>query len=138
MPVHGVGVDIVDVARVARLLARGGSFTRWFSDDESERCGTALDPARAYAKTLAAKEAAWKSLGISWAAGVPWRSVLVADDGTVSLDGAVAGAARAAGVGATRVTGLRDTPGWGPGEPERGVSRSPVTPLVIAYAVSYR
>ncbi|WP_461106702.1 holo-ACP synthase, partial [Tessaracoccus terricola] len=100
MPIHGVGVDIVDVARVARLLARGGSFThRWFSDEESARCGTAADPARAYSMTLAAKEAAWKSLGLGWEAGVPWRSVLVAADGTVRLDGAVAGAARAAGVG---------------------------------------
>lgn len=105
MRLHGVGVDIVDVERVARLLARGGSFARrWFSDDESGRCLGAEEPELAHATVLAAKEAAWKSLRIGWSEAVPWKSVVVGDAGEVTLGGTVAVAADRAGIAHVRVT----------------------------------
>lgn len=105
MRIHGVGVDIVDVDRVTALLARSDSFARrWFSDAEATRCRGSQQPARAFASLLAAKEAAWKSLRIGWDAAVPWRSVLVGEQGTVQFDGEVAVAAARAGVIRVSVT----------------------------------
>ncbi|TRY18646.1 4'-phosphopantetheinyl transferase superfamily protein [Tessaracoccus rhinocerotis] len=105
MRLHGVGVDIVDVARVTRLLARGGSFARrWFSDDEAARCRASEAPALAFARVLAAKEAAWKSLRIGWDAAVPWRCVLVGEQGVVWFEGEVAEVAARAGVARVTVT----------------------------------
>lgn len=78
MHLRGVGIDIVDVRRVARLLEGRGAFrTRWFTAGETARCDAAPDPARAYAAVLAAKEAAWKALGVKWDGGVPWAGLTV-------------------------------------------------------------
>lgn len=105
MRLHGVGTDIVDVARIARLLERGGSFVRrWFSDDEAGRCHAAEHPERAFASVLAAKEAAWKSLRTGWDGAVPWPLVQVGEDGAVTFRGDVAGLATRIGVGRVTVT----------------------------------
>lgn len=103
MSLRGVGIDIVDVARVARMIvAHGESFTgRWFTAEEAEQCNAADLPEAAYAARLAAKEAAWKSLGLDGNRSVPWRSITVDNrDGTetVQLHGDVASAAGALGV----------------------------------------
>jgi holo-[acyl-carrier protein] synthase len=97
----GVGVDIVDVARMERILQRHPRFaTKHFGPDEVAYCD---GRAACFAARWAAKEAFAKSLG-----GVPsgrWREVTVvrADDGGVRL--VVEGAARARmdAVGATEL-----------------------------------
>ncbi|MCC2593647.1 4'-phosphopantetheinyl transferase superfamily protein [Tessaracoccus sp. OS52] len=111
MRLRGVGVDIVEVRRIEQLLGAGGSFARrWFTADEATRCRAAEQPAQEFAKVLAAKEAAWKSLGISWDAGVPWGSLVLIDGGegtdgcTVELTGEVARVASVDGLSGIRVT----------------------------------
>lgn len=99
MRLHGVGVDVVVVSRVARLLARDTFARRWFTEREVTRTRCSVDPRRGFAELLAAKEAAWKALRIPWEAGVPWASMEVLADGKVALDGTVSAAASAAGVG---------------------------------------
>lgn len=103
MPLRGVGIDLVDVGRVARLLqARGETFTsRWFTADEAAQCNAADRPEVSFAARLAAKEAVWKSLGLGGNRSVPWRSITIDSSGgteTVKLHADVADAAGAAGV----------------------------------------
>lgn len=99
MRMHGIGVDVVDIDRVSRLLEQSGTTfaARWFTAVEISGCESSEHPAGAYALRLAAKEAVWKSLGISGRSPVPWRSiqVTVPGDGPVRVDlaGEVAAAA---------------------------------------------
>lgn len=106
MRLRGVGIDLVDVARITRLVDAGGSFTsRWFTAEEAAHCRAAEAPAQEFAALLAAKEAAWKAMWIPWDGGVPWRWITIRGDGRdVQLDGAVADAARAVGVGRIAVS----------------------------------
>jgi holo-[acyl-carrier protein] synthase len=76
----GLGVDLVETARVERLLARyGGRFVRKLMDPEEE--ARLPDPlperVRALSLAIAAKEAASKALGTGWSRGVRWRDVVV-------------------------------------------------------------
>lgn len=108
MAVHGVGIDVADVSRLARLVERGESFThRWFTPDEVAECSAAQDPAAAYAGRFAAKEAVWKALGLHWDGPVPWQSITVLHAGdrlAVRLQGPVASAAELALIGSINVT----------------------------------
>ena len=100
MNVIGLGVDIVDVARIARLLERRPRFvTRIFSPEEIEYCDASGRRAECYAARWAAREACAKALG-----GIPggrWREIRVvrSGDGTVSLDLDGTARARARDVG---------------------------------------
>jgi holo-[acyl-carrier protein] synthase len=103
----GMGVDIVDIARVERLLAAHGqrAVQRLFTPNEAAYCGAKLSPAQHFAARLAAKEAAFKALSGSEAArAIVWREieVVVQSDGrpTLTLHGRAA--ARAAELGALR------------------------------------
>lgn len=59
----GLGIDVVDVARVARLLAQHGerALPRLLTGAEQEYCLSKAVPARHIAVRLAAKEAAFKA-----------------------------------------------------------------------------
>lgn len=62
----GLGIDLLEISRVAHELARGdwrqedGVFLR----EEIQRCSSVRHPERLYAACFAAKEAALKALGI--------------------------------------------------------------------------
>jgi holo-[acyl-carrier protein] synthase len=76
----GVGIDVVDVARVARMLARHGERTtaRVLTAGEWAYCATQAGPARHVAARIAAKEAAFKALQAAGARGpLNWREVEV-------------------------------------------------------------
>lgn len=100
--VVGLGVDLVDVARVRRMLERFGDalLERLCVPGEVTRSG---DPEHV-AGIVAAKEAAFKALGTGWAMGVTWRDVVVtrntAGRPVVRLAGGAA--ARARELGAAR------------------------------------
>ena len=75
MAIRGIGIDVVDSTRIARLLRGSGRFaSRWFTPLEIDECEVSRRPALDYARRLALKEAAWKALGVlDWSGGVPWR-----------------------------------------------------------------
>jgi holo-[acyl-carrier protein] synthase len=76
----GVGIDVVDVARVARMLARYGERTqeRVLTAGEQAYCATQAVPARHVAARLAAKEAAFKAFQAAGARGpLGWQEVEV-------------------------------------------------------------
>lgn len=82
MPLVGVGIDIVEVARVRRLLDRYADrfATRWFTPAEIRWAHWEGPPALGLSAVLAGKEAVWKSLGLSGDGPVPWRSLEVLPD----------------------------------------------------------
>src|SRR5439155_443693 len=101
----GVGVDLVEVARVSAILNDKGSrvLERLLTPAERAYCESRPDVATHVAVRLAAKEAVYKALQGSQAArGIGWRDIEVtrAPDGRpdVSLSGSATARARALGV----------------------------------------
>lgn len=80
--IHGVGTDIVRVARMGEALARHGARFAERILDVSERPAfeQARDPARLLSKRFAAKEAFGKALGTGVAAPATLHAVRVAHD----------------------------------------------------------
>lgn len=77
--IAGIGIDIVDLERMRRALARHGErfLRRVFTDGELEFCRRRHDPVPCYAARFAAKEALFKALATGWAAGIRWHDVEV-------------------------------------------------------------
>lgn len=98
MPLAGVGVDIVDIARMERVIERTPAFRRRvFTDAERAYCDRRVRPAQHYAARFAAREAVLKALGIGFGGGVGVRDVSVeSDESGRPLAVLAGGAARAA------------------------------------------
>lgn len=76
----GVGMDLIEIARVRRLIERHGehALKRLFTDGERAYAEAHLDPARHFAVRIAAKEAAFKALATHGAGrGIGWRDMEV-------------------------------------------------------------
>lgn len=73
----GIGIDLIDIRRIERTLARfGDRFTRRvFTPAERERSDRRRWRAASYAKRYAAKEACAKALGTGLAQGVVWSEI---------------------------------------------------------------
>lgn len=77
----GLGVDIVEIDRMRRILARTPSFvSRVFTQGEVEYCDSHADPAVHLAARFAAKEAAVKALGTGFAEGIGFADVEVSNN----------------------------------------------------------
>lgn len=100
----GVGTDLVEVRRVAAMLARHGDRARakLFTPGEVARCLAARRPEESFAARFAAKEAFLKAMGTGWSGGLAWREVEVVSgpDGapTLRLSGVAARVAEERGV----------------------------------------
>ncbi len=86
----GVGIDVVDVARVERLLRRSGerALLRLLTAGERAYCMAQPEPAPHVAGRIAAKEAAFKAFQSGGARGLlSWREIEVrrADHGEPTL-----------------------------------------------------
>ncbi len=74
----GLGLDVVEIARMREILARTPSFAvRVFSKQEQEYCNSKPVPAVQYAMRFAAKEAVLKALGTGFSCGVGVRDIEV-------------------------------------------------------------
>jgi holo-[acyl-carrier protein] synthase len=78
----GIGSDMVDARRIARVLDRHGKrfLDRIFTATERAKAEHRANRAETYAKRFAAKEACSKALGTGFRRGVFWR-----DMGVVNL-----------------------------------------------------
>jgi holo-[acyl-carrier protein] synthase len=78
----GIGSDITDVRRIAKVIERHGDrfIDRVFTATERARADKRRNRIETYAKRFAAKEACAKALGTGLRAGVWWR-----DMGVVNL-----------------------------------------------------
>jgi holo-[acyl-carrier protein] synthase len=103
----GVGIDLVDIARVDRLLDAKGerALRRLFTKDELAYALPRPLPGQHLAARLAAKEAAFKALsGNTLARGIGWREIEVVrgeQRPTLALHGRAA--ERAAELGVTSI-----------------------------------
>lgn len=75
-----VGVDIVDVARVARVLQGEHAAERLLTPAEIAYCRARPDVAEHAAARFAAKEAVLKAFGTGFADGLRWTDVEVIND----------------------------------------------------------
>ena len=75
----GTGVDVVEIARIRKVLERSGNrfISRVFTPAEQLFCDGHRDPVPHYSVRFAAKEALFKALGTGWAKGVTWLDVEV-------------------------------------------------------------
>ncbi len=99
---HGVGLDLLDIARLERALERRpGLAGRLFTDGERAHAATRARPGQHLAARFCAKEAVAKALGMrTWS----WRDVEVVGGGAdvgLWLHGAVGERARELGVTVT-------------------------------------
>jgi holo-[acyl-carrier protein] synthase len=80
----GLGSDIVDVRRIAKVIDRHGErfLCRIFTSTERQKAENRANAIETYAKRFAAKEACAKALGTGLRRGVFWR-----DMGVVNLPG---------------------------------------------------
>ena len=105
----GIGMDVVEVGRIARLLGAATAdrfVARCFTAGEQAYCDAHVDRATRYAARFAAKEAVMKALGAP--VGLRWTDIEVerGEGGApqVRLHGAAEGAARQRRVGAIHLT----------------------------------
>lgn len=103
--IRGIGVDLVDIARVKRLIVAKGdrALARLFTPGEVAYAQARVQPYVHFAARIAAKEAAFKALAGSDAArAIAWREMEVVSDADgrprLVLHGRAA--ARAAALGA--------------------------------------
>ncbi len=75
----GVGIDIVDVERIASLLERYGDrfLRRVFTESEVDYCRSKRNPSPHLSARFAAKEAASKALGTGFADGMRFIDIEV-------------------------------------------------------------
>lgn len=99
-----VGVDVVPIARIEGLLARGGerTFARLCTAAEADYCRSRANPAESLAARFAAKEAVMKCLRTGWAQGIGFAQIEVVRDAhgavSVQLHGAAAACAAERGI----------------------------------------
>ena len=76
--IRGIGIDTIEVARVAREIERSRGFReRYFSAGEIAYCEPKRGNAMNYAARFAAKEAFLKALGTGYSGGLSFKEVEV-------------------------------------------------------------
>jgi holo-[acyl-carrier protein] synthase len=83
MSVVGVGIDLVDLDRIARMLADKGEHAmgRLFTKEERAYLATRPDPTGNAAARIAAKEAVYKAMqSLPGARAIGWRDIEITRD----------------------------------------------------------
>jgi holo-[acyl-carrier protein] synthase len=97
----GIGIDLAEIPRVEKLLARYPErfLERCFTDHERAYAARFANPSRRLAARFAGKEAVMKSLGRGWRQ-IRWKDVEITGGGkpTVNLSGTAARRAEQLGV----------------------------------------
>jgi holo-[acyl-carrier protein] synthase len=74
----GIGTDIIEVNRIAKLLNKQKRFKeRIFTSGEIEYCEHKANSAQHYAARFAVKEALLKAIGTGWRGGVAFKEIEV-------------------------------------------------------------
>jgi holo-[acyl-carrier protein] synthase len=100
----GSGFDVVDIARVERLVRdHEGRLDRIFTREELAYCAAAPRERRGarYAAAFAAKEAVMKALGTGWRSDVQWAEIETRPDlsgGVATLSGGASATAQRLGI----------------------------------------
>ena len=104
MRIFGIGIDVVEVARIAAAIDRHGEpfLARLFTAAEREYCESQRNPAPSYAARFAAKEAVAKAFGTGIGNHALWLDLEVIHDSSgapqIVLGPTAAGVARERGI----------------------------------------
>lgn len=121
MKIIGLGVDLAEIERVARVYEKYPRFLeRCFTDHEQEYALRFAKPARRLAARFAGKEAVMKSMGTGWRR-IRWTDIEITGGGkpTVRMSGNAARRAEMLGVTEVHIT----------------ITHTDTTALVMAVAV---
>ncbi len=96
MSIIGLGTDIVECLRIAKMIERHGELflTRVYTPREIEYCSSRKAATQHYAGRWAAKEAILKALGTGWSRGIRWQDIEVRNDLAGKPSVALGGGAR--------------------------------------------
>jgi holo-[acyl-carrier protein] synthase len=80
--IRGIGVDIIEISRIAESVDRlGDAFLhKIFTETEIQYCQPRKNPVQHYAARFAAKEALSKALSTGWAGEFQWKNVEVVNE----------------------------------------------------------
>ncbi|HVJ45341.1 MAG TPA: holo-ACP synthase [Luteolibacter sp.] len=104
MRIHGIGIDVVEVERIASAIQRHGEpfLSRLFTDAERNYCAAQKRPELHYAARFAAKEAVSKALGTGIGGEAGWLDLEITRDALgapkLVLHGAAADFAKSKGI----------------------------------------
>lgn len=82
MDIIGIGTDITECLRIARMIERHGELfiDRVYTQDEIRYCQARKQATQHYTGRWAAKEAVLKALGTGWTRGISWRDIEVLNE----------------------------------------------------------
>ncbi len=77
MEIFGIGTDITECLRIARMIERHGELfvNRVYTPEEVQYCQSRKQSTQHYTGRWAAKEAVLKALGTGWIRGISWRDI---------------------------------------------------------------
>jgi holo-[acyl-carrier protein] synthase len=110
MRIHGIGIDVVEVERIAAAIGRHGEafLARLFTPAERAYCEAKKFPALHFAARFAAKEAVAKALGTGIGGEAAWLDLEVVKDPSgaprIELSGAAAEFARVSGISSIQIS----------------------------------
>ena len=82
MDVLGIGTDITECLRIARMIERHGDLfiNRVYTPDEIAYCQSRRQATQHFTGRWAAKEAILKALGTGWRRGISWRDMEIRNE----------------------------------------------------------
>jgi len=77
MEIFGIGTDITECLRIARMIERHGELfvNRVYTPEEVQYCQSRKQATQHFTGRWAAKEAVLKALGTGWIRGISWRDI---------------------------------------------------------------
>jgi holo-[acyl-carrier protein] synthase len=110
MTLHGIGIDVVEVERIACAIERHGEafLARLFTPAERAYCASKKCPSLHYAARFAAKEAVAKALGTGIGSHANWLDLEITHDAAgapkLTLHGVAAAYADSHGISAIPIS----------------------------------
>jgi len=78
----GIGTDITECLRIARMIERHGELfvSRVYTPEEIRYCQSRAQATQHFTGRWAAKEAILKAMGTGWARGISWRDIEIRNE----------------------------------------------------------
>ena len=82
--VVGLGIDIIEIARVKKSIDEYGSLflNKVFTEDEINYCNNKFNRYQHFAARFAAKEAVYKAMASGWKEGLRWKDIEIENEPT--------------------------------------------------------
>jgi holo-[acyl-carrier protein] synthase len=96
MKIVGIGTNVVECLRIARMIERHGELflNRAYTSREIRYCQSRKQATQHFAARWAAKEAVLKALGSGWIRGINWSDIEIRNDSGGKTTAAFRGGAK--------------------------------------------